>query len=316
MAELKVGRRTVSITHGDRIIFPRAKLSKNDLIDYYLNIADVMLPHLKNRLIAMERFVDGASAPGFYQKDAPDYFPSWIKTVPVKRRSYYAKASKDKADGMVNYVVCNDAATLVYLANQVTITFHAWLSKIGKLDLPDRMIFDLDPSGKSFIPVKEAARLLRNVLENELRLKTFLMTTGSRGLHVVVPLDKKNNFDFVRAFAFDVAQLLFARHPNLLTVEVRKAKRGKKVFIDYLRNAFGQTGVAPYSVRARPGAPIATPIEWSELGKITPNKFTIKNIFKRLSRKADPWESIEKNACSLKVARKTLDELFFAGEKK
>ena len=306
MAELKVGRRSVTITHGDRIIFPRAKLSKNDLIDYYLNIADVMLPHMKNRLITMERFVDGANHPGFYQKDASEYFPSWIKTVPVPK----------KADGVVDYVVCNDTATLVYLVNQVTITFHAWLSKISKLNFPDRMIFDLDPTVKTFVPVREAARLLRNMLQDELGLETFLMTTGSRGLHLVVPIDKKNDFDFVRQFALDVAQLLVARHPQKLTVEIRKAKRGKKIFIDYLRNAFGQTGVTPYSVRARPGAPIATPIEWSELGKMTPNKFTIKNIFKRLSRVADPWEGIEKRVCSLKTARKTLDQLLLDGDTK
>jgi len=302
--EVLVGKRSISITHGKKILFPHAKLTKNDLIKYYLKIADIMLPHIKNRFISMQRFVDGADHPGFFQKNASDYFPSWIKTEPISK----------KGNGTVDYVVCNDAATLVYLANQLTITFHIWLSKINKPDFPDRLIFDLDPSVKSFASVREAARLLRNVLENELGLKTFLMTTGSRGLHIAVPLDKKKDFDFVRKFALDVAQLLVARHPKTLTVEIRKSKRGKKVFVDYLRNAFGQTGVAPYSVRGLRGAPIATPIEWRELGKVTPNKFTIKNIFKRLSAKDDPWKTIEKDACSLQKARKTLDSLLVSGE--
>jgi len=299
MYKVKVGRRTVSITHGENVLFTRAKISKDDLINYYLNIADFMLPYLKNRPLTLERFVDGVNHPGFYQKNAPDYFPSWIKTVSIAKRE----------NGQVNYVVCNDAATLVYLANQLTITFHVWLSKIDKLNIPDRVIFDLDPSSKNFSQVREAARLLRNVLQNELDVKTFLMTTGSRGLHIVVPIKREYDFDFIRDFARDVSQLVVARHPKKLTIEIRKAKRGKKVFIDYLRNAFGQTGVAPYSVRAKRGAPIATPIEWKELGKIVPNKFTIKNIFKRLARKADPWENMDAHACSLKKARKTLDRL-------
>jgi len=304
--ELKIGSRTIAITHGENILFPRAKISKNELIDYYLNIADFLIPHMKNRPISMQRFVDGIDHPGFYQKNAGDYFPRWIKTVPI--------AKKD--DGNVKYVVCNDVATLVYLANQLSITFHLWLSRIDKLNFPDRMIFDLDPSVKGFAPVRTAARQLRNLLEDELGLIAFLMTTGSRGVHVVVPLDRKKDFDFVRMFARDVAQVLVARFPKTLTIEVRKIKRGKRVFIDYLRNAFGQTGVAPYCVRAKRGAPVATPIEWKELGRVTPHKFTIKNIFKRLSKKDDPWRNINKQACSLKRARMTLDKLLEKSEGK
>jgi len=297
--KLKVGNRTVAITHGDKIIFPRAKIQKYELIEYYYNIADVMLPYMKNHCISMHRFVDGISKPGFYQKNAGDYFPSWIKT----------KAIEKQDDGIVNYVVCNDAATLVYLANQLCLTLHIWLSKIDKLNFPDRMIFDLDPSVKGFAPIRTAARHLKKLLEDELGLTSFIMTTGSRGVHVVVPLDRKSDFDFVKDFSRDVAQLLAAQHPQTLTVELRKAKRGKRIFIDYLRNAFAQTGVAPYSVRAKPGAPVATPIEWSELGKVTADKFTIKTIFKRLSKKKDPWKNIDKHARSLKRARKKLDAL-------
>jgi len=299
MEKIKVGRRTVRITHGDNILFPKSKITKDELIKYYHDIAKLMLPHMKNRPLTLQRFVDGIGKEGFYQKNASDYFPAWIKT----------KAIKKKEDGTVNYVVCNDGATLLYLANQLTITFHLWLSKIDKLTYPDKMIFDLDPSVKGFAVVRTAARHLKKVLEDELGLITFLMTTGSRGLHVVVPLRRTADFDTVRQFARDVANVLVARYPKALTTEMRKAKRGKKIFIDYLRNAFAQTGVAPYSVRAKEGAPVATPIEWKELGTVHPDTFTIKNIFKRLSRKSCPWQNVYKQVCSLVRARKRLDGL-------
>jgi len=299
MYELTLGRRKVTITHPDKILFPRAKITKDDLVDYYLDVADLMLPYMKNRLITMQRFVNGISKEGFYQKNAPDYFPKWIKTVPLTK----------KEDGKVNYVACNDVATLMYLVNQVTITFHVWLSKIDKLDYPDKMIFDFDPSIKGFAPIRTAARNLKKLLEDELGLLAFLMTTGSRGVHVVVPLDRRADFDTVREFARDVADIMAERYPKNLTTEIRKTKRGKKVFIDYLRNAFAQTGVAPYSVRPKPGAPIATPIEWEELGRVKPDSFTIKNIFKRLSRRECPWKNFGKKKCSLKHARKLLNKL-------
>ncbi len=299
MEKLRIGKRNIAITNGGNIIFPKSGFSKYDLIEYYLNIAPFMLSHTKNRPLTMQRFVQGVEKEGFYQKNAADYFPSWIKTIPIEK----------KEDGAVNYVVCNDDATLIYLVNQLVITFHVWLSKINKLSNPDKMIFDLDPSVKGFAEVRFAARHLKKVLEDELGLATFLMTTGSRGVHVVVSLDCKADFDFVRQFARDVANLLVERHSKKLTTQVRKVKRGKKVFIDYLRNAFAQTGVAPYSVRAKRGAPVATPIDWAELGRVQADTFTIKTIFKRLARKTCPWKNFLKQRCSLKRARKLLDEL-------
>lgn len=299
MYELKVGRRIVTITHPDNIIFPKSGITKCQLIEYYDNISDFMLLHMKNRPLTMQRFVNGIGKEGFYQKNAARYFPAWIKT----------KAIAKKEDGTVNYVVCNDTATLIYLVNQLAITLHLWLSRVDKLNYPDKMIFDMDPSVKGFAAVRTAARQIRTVLEDKIGLCTFLMTTGSRGVHVVVPLNRKDDFDVVREFARNVADLLAARYPKTLTTEIRKAKRKKRVFIDYLRNAFAQTSVAPYSVRAKLGAPVATPIEWAELGRVLPDKFTIKNIFRRLSRKECPWHNFGKHPCSLKRARKLLDEL-------
>lgn len=296
---LKIGNRTVEITHGDKIIFPKVKITKRELIEYYQKIAPLMLPHMRDRPLAMQRFIGGIGNEGFYQKNAGDYFPDWITTQSIAK----------KEDGLVNYVVCNQAATLIYLANQLAVTFHVWLSRVDKLNYPDKMIFDLDPSVKGFAAVRTAARQIKKVLEDELGLLTFVMTTGSRGVHVVVPLDRSASFTVVRTFARDVAQLMVVRHPKTLTIAMRKAGRGTRVFVDYLRNAFAATGVAPYSVRATQKASVATPILWSELGRVQADTFTIKNIFKRLSTQPCPWKDMYTFGCSLKLARTRLREL-------
>jgi bifunctional non-homologous end joining protein LigD len=299
MRKVKLGKYTVELTHEDKILFPKARITKRELLDYYQRIAPIMIPYIENRPLTMHRFVNGIAQEGFYQKDASDYFPSWIKRKEVKK----------KEDGIVHYVVCNNAAALVYIANQLSITQHVWLSKITKLNYPDRMIFDLDPApGVTFVTIRWVAKKIKELLE-KLGLKTFVMTTGSRGVHIVVPLKPVHTFDYVRTFARDIAQVLAHEYPEKVTVEMRKAKRGKRVFVDFLRNAFGQTGVAAYSVRAKPGAPIATPITWNELKDVTPQKYTIKNIFRRLSVKGDPWKNIDSSACTLKQARKKLDVL-------
>lgn len=287
----------IAITNKDTILFPREKITKGDLIDYYDRIADHMVPLIKDRLITMHRFPNGIHEEGFYQKDAADYFPSWIKT----------KAVKKQEGGSVHYVVGTDAATLIYLANQACITPHIWLSSIDKLRSPDRMIFDLDPSqGASFLTIIATAKKLKTILE-KMGLHPFVMTTGSRGLHVVVPLKPTATFDYVRACAQKIAQLLIADDPAHLTLEMRIEKRGKKVFIDTLRNSFGATGVAPYAVRARDGAPVATPLHWREVKRgLKPDQWNITNIFKRLARIEDPWKDIEKYRKDIKEACKRI----------
>lgn len=284
-------KRNVDKTNENRVLFPKSGITKGDLINYYEKIAPTMLPYMKNRLISMQRFPGGIDQEGFYQKDASEYFPKWIKRVSVKKQD----------GGRVNYVVCNNAATLVYLANQACITNHIWLSRIDKLEIPDRMIFDLDPSECNFTKIRQGALILKKYLE-DLGLCAFAMTTGSKGIHVVVPLKRKYSFDTVRQFAKNIAETLVNKYPERFTLEMHKQKRGKHIFIDYLRNAFGQTGVAPYSVRAKEKAPVATPLFWKEVSdaKLTATKYTIKNIFKRLDEVGDPWEKIDKHACSIK----------------
>ncbi len=297
---IKVGKYAIELRNRDKILFPQSKITKGELVDYYIRIADTMLPYVKNRPLTMMRFPNGIGKEGFYQKDAGDYFPDWIARKPITKQD----------DGLVNYVVCNNAATLVYIANQGSITQHVWLSRIDKLDYPDKLIFDLDPSGNNFSLVRAAAKKLKKLLE-DLGLVPFVMTTGSRGLHVVVPLKRTENFDTVRAFARDVAESLVRQDSEHLTIEMRKEKRGTKIFIDFLRNAYGQTGVAPYSVRAKEDAPVAAPLKWPEVDKssLRSDSYTIKNIFTRLGKVGDPWQGMMHSARSIKLAHKKLQKL-------
>jgi bifunctional non-homologous end joining protein LigD len=207
-------------------------------------------------------------------------------------------------------VVADDAATLVYLANQACVTLHVGLARTDRIDHPDRMVIDLDPSDDDFAKVRRAAREARALIE-KVGLVPFLQTTGSRGLHLWMPLDRSADFDQVRAFASEVAETLVARRPRAVTTEQRKAKRGDRVLLDVARNAYGQTAVAPYSVRARPEAPLATPLEWAELDdpKLGPRRYTIQNLFRRLGQKRDPWADIDRHARPLAAAHERLKRL-------
>jgi bifunctional non-homologous end joining protein LigD len=297
---MKIGKFSVEVTHEEKILFPKSKISKKDLIDYYQKASCRMLPHLKDRPISLMRYPNGINKEGFLQKNISDYFPKWIKRVSVSR--------KEKSS--IHMVLCNDKATLIYLINQNCITSHIWLSKKDKKDVPDRLIFDLDAPKSKFSLAIEAALGLKDILEKDLNLSVFVMTTGSNGLHVVVPIKREKNFDFTRQIAKKIAQILVEKSPKKFTTEQRKNKRGNKLFIDCMRNGFAQTSVAPYSVRAIEKAPIATPLFWKDLSKsdLTAQFFNIENIQKRLKGK-DPWEGIEKKAKSLVSAEKKLNKI-------
>jgi len=298
--ELKFGKHTVELSHTDKVYFPKEKYTKGDLVNYFKNIADLMVPYLKDRPLVMLRYPDGIKGQSFFHKDAPGYFPGWIKT----------KAIKKEGGGTVNHVICNNAATLVYIANQGCITPHIWLSKTGKLHYPDTLIFDLDPPGNDFGEVIFAAKQLRKLLTDELGISTFIKTTGSKGVHIEIPLQQKETFDEVREFGQNVSKILAGRHPHRLTTEIRKNKRKGRVFLDAARNAYAQTAAAPYAVRALPGAPVAVPIEWDELnGRMLPRKYNIKNIFRRLSQKKDPWQDFRKHAVTIGKESKKVKEI-------
>ena len=298
---MKVGARDIDVSHRDKVFFEVAGITKGDVIDYYHDLAAVLLPHLRGRPISMERFPDGTGRPGFFNKDTPNHFPDWIRRVAFPRRE----------GGRFHAPVIKDEAALVYLADQAVLTVHLYLAPADDLEHPDRMVFDLDPpeGTEDFGRVRRAALSVREVLE-ELDLPAWVQTTGSKGYHVTVPLDGSADFDTARDFARGVAEIVAARDDEHTTLEQRKKNRAGRVFLDTLRNAYGATVVAPYSVRAREGAPIATPITWDELRDgADPRDWTLQNVRRRLGQRDDPWKDVRRHGRSLATRTETLESL-------
>ncbi|MGW0601094.1 non-homologous end-joining DNA ligase [Streptomyces sp. NPDC002776] len=298
---VRAGRRTVEVHRPEKVLFPgdggTKEYTKADLVDYYRSVAPFMLPHLRGRPLMLERHPDGLDGPRFMQKNTPESYPDWVTRIEVP-----------KEGGTVCHTVCDDTATLVLLADQAALTLHRWLSRTGRLDRPDRMVLDLDPAGDDFGPVREAARLLGELLD-ELHLPSALMTTGSRGLHVIVPLNGRHDFDEVREFSRDVADTLVAAHPDRLTTAARKKDRGDRLYLDIQRNAYAQTTVVPFTVRARPGAPVAVPIDWSELDdpELHARRWTITDAVDQA--RTDPWAGLLGRGRALGPARRRLNAL-------
>jgi bifunctional non-homologous end joining protein LigD len=288
---LMMGRRSVEISNPDKAYFPGDDLTKGDLVDYYRRVAEVMLPYVKDRPLTLHRFPDGIDGEGFYQQQRPDWFPDWVAGVELERRG----------GGSVVHTVVDSAAALVVVANSGCITPHLWLSRSDRPEHPDQLIFDLDPPSEGdFDAVRFAARRLRGLLD-ELGLVPLVKATGSKGLHVVAPLRRRHGFDEVRDFCRRVAELLAARHPDRLTTAQRTNRRRGRLYLDVQRNAYGQHAVAPYAVRALPGAPVAAPLEWSELNRsgLGPRSTTMSNLFRRLGQRDDPWQGAWRKARSL-----------------
>ena len=291
--QIDVGSREIKVTHTDKVLFPGDGITKGEMIDYYRRVADVMVPLVRDRPLTMQRYPDGIDRPGFFQKEAPYYLPEWIRTVTFELH----EGRKQRQ------ILCDDAATLVWIANQDCITQHVWFSRAGDLEHPDQLIFDLDPPDDDFDLVRFAARTIRAKLQ-DMDMPAFVKTTGSRGLHVVVPLDRSAGFDEVRAWARALAEKLAWSIPDSFTTELRKEARGHRLFIDYTRNAYGQTSVAPYTIRAKPGAPVATPVEWDELDGINSQSYNIRIVLKRIAEKGEPWKNMEQYATALKPIKK------------
>ncbi|MEX0774128.1 MAG: non-homologous end-joining DNA ligase [Phycisphaeraceae bacterium] len=289
MPTRRFGRYRFESSKEDKVLFPDAGITKGDLIDYYAAVAPVMLPHVRDRPISMQRWPDGIDKHSFFQKETPDYFPDWIKSVKV-----------DTDEGAQEQVMCQNQATLAYLAQQACITPHIWLSRQDKLDYPDLLVLDLDPPGREFGPVRLAAQRCRQAVE-ELGLTAHIQLTGSRGVHIACPLDRSADFDSVKAVARALVGVLAQRYPQDMTIEHRKAKRRGRVYLDVARNNYGQTIVPPYAVRARPGAPVAAPITWDELDDagLDSQHYTIKTIRRRLGQRDCPWKDIRKHAQSI-----------------
>jgi bifunctional non-homologous end joining protein LigD len=293
----------VRITHPDKVLFPDDGITKADLAAYYETVAALMLPLVSGRPVTMQRFPNGIGRGGFLQKQAADYFPDWIERVTAPNRRTRSATTREQ----VTYMVCRAPDDLVYLANHACITPHVWLSRAPDIYQPDQLVFDLDPASADPRVLRLAASALHELLD-ELGLPAFLKSSGSKGLHVVVPLVPDAETDDVKVFSIAAAEALAARHPDDLTTEARIADRHGRLYLDIGRNGYAQTMAAPYAVRALPGAPVSVPLDWSELDEFDPRRHTLRNIGERLAR-PDPWAGIDQAASSLDGARERLAEL-------
>jgi bifunctional non-homologous end joining protein LigD len=272
----------VTITHPEKVLFPDDGITKGDLGAYYEAVADVMVPHIKNRPVTLERFNAGIKGPRIFQKNVEKGFPAWLKRVQVKKK-----------DGVVNHVLITDAKSLLWVANQNSITPHVWVSRAPKIMKPDILVFDLDPSDDDQARLRKGALTLRALLES-LELESWVKTSGSKGYHIVVPLDGKADFGKVATFGHAIGGLLIERDPKNFTREFYKKDREGKIFIDTGRNEYSATFAATYAVRPRPKAPVSAPITWDELksGKFGPTALTLKNVPKRVAKLGDVWAEL------------------------
>jgi bifunctional non-homologous end joining protein LigD len=283
----------VKLSHPDKVLFPDDGITKADLADYYASVADAMLPLVKDRPMNLWRWNTGIDGQRVVQQGIPKGAPEWVARVEVERR----------AGGNVTHAMINDARTLRWLSNQNCITPHVWQSRADKLDRPDRIVFDLDPATEDemeqFDDVRKGALALGDHLR-ELGLVPFAMTTGSRGIHVVAPLKRTKDANTVRERAGEIAEEFAASHDTLTTFW-RKEKRDGRILVDTARNTYAQTVVAPYAVRALPGAPVATPLEWDELKdpELHPRRWTLRDVGARIADRGNPWSDIRLEARSL-----------------
>jgi bifunctional non-homologous end joining protein LigD len=288
------------ITHPEKILFPDDGITKGELAEYYSSVALVMLPHLRRRPITMERYHRGIGAPGFFQKDVSKGFPEWLKRVEVPKK-----------DGTVHHPIANDARSLLWLANQNSITIHVWPSRTPNLYNPDICVFDLDPSHDDEFDLLRAAALNVRDLLAELGLPSWIKTSGSKGFHIAVPLDGKSDFGTVARFAHHVGKILVERDPQHLTQEFSKADRGGRILVDTGRNGYSATFAATYTVRAKPGAPVSAPCTWEEVerGEVQPRSFTLRGMMQRVAAVGDLWADMLKRKRSLEKAIQRLRQM-------
>lgn len=282
--------KNIKITHPEKLLFPDDGITKGELAAYYEAVAPAMLPHILRRPVTMERFPAGIGKTGFLQKDVSKGFPAWLERVEVPKK-----------DGVVHHPLVTDVESLLWLANQNSITPHVWTSRAPDVYYPDICVFDLDPSVDDAAMLREAAVSLRDLLE-ELGLPSWIKTSGSKGFHITVPLDGKAHMGDVERFAHAVGTLLVSRDRKNLTQEFHKKDRGRRILVDTGRNGWSATHAAAYAVRAKPGAPVSAPCTWEELesDKVAPRSFTLKNMPSRLDKVGDLWDDMKKRKRSLK----------------
>jgi bifunctional non-homologous end joining protein LigD len=287
------------ITHPEKVLFPDDGITKGDLAAYYEAIAPMILPHIKGRPITMERYPSGIGKKGFWQKDVSKGFPDWLERVKVPKK-----------DGVVHHPVITDEQSLLWVTNQNTITQHVWISRVPNLYYPDICVFDLDPSTDDVDAVRAAAIGLRNLLD-ELGLPSWVKTSGSKGFHIVVPLDGKSKMDEVAHFANTVGRVIVAHAPEHLTQEFAKVDRKGRIYVDTGRNGYSATFAAAYTVRAKRGAPVSAPCTWEELekGAVAPNTFNLRNMPARIKKAGDIWADMLRKRPSLKKPAEKLKRM-------
>jgi bifunctional non-homologous end joining protein LigD len=295
MAEttIRAGRRSVRISNPDKVLFPADGITKLDLAQYYEAVSRAMVEHTRDRPLNLWRWNNGIDKDVVVQQAIPKGAPEWVRRVTVPRRR----------GGDVEHAVGGEAATLVWLANQNCITPHVWTARADKPDSPDRLVFDFDPpdEGDDHFEAIRAGALAVGDLLRERGLSPYAMTSGSRGIHVVAPLRRGPDSNTVRTVAGELAEEVAGRLPDQLTTSWRKAGRGGRVLVDAARNTYAQTAVAPYAVRAKPGAPVATPLAWEELSDpdLSPIRWTLRDVPGRREERGDPWAGIARDAASL-----------------
>jgi bifunctional non-homologous end joining protein LigD len=284
------------ITHPEKILFPDDGITKGDLAAYYEAMAPVILPHLRGRPLTMERYPSGIGKKGFWQKDVSKGFPDWLERVEVPKK-----------DGVVHHPVITDVRSLLWVTNQNTITQHVWTSRTPHLFYPDICVFDLDPSKDDPAAVGAAAIGLRDMLA-ELGLPSWVKASGSKGFHIVVPLDGKSSMDQVAHFANALGALAVTLAPDRLTQEFSKADRKGRIYVDTGRNGYSATFAAAYAVRAKAGAPVSTPCTWDEVesGDADPQAFTVRNLAQRIERVGDAWDDYSQRGYALATRIKRL----------
>ena len=280
------------ISNPDKLLFPADGITKGELAAYYETVATAMVPHLAGRPITMERFPAGIDRKGFLQKDVSKGFPDWLKRVEAP-----------KSDGVVRYALVDDTRSLLWMANQNCVTPHVWSSRAPRLLYPDLIVFDFDPPDDDDAALRAPVLALRDLLA-DLGLASFVKTSGSKGYHVVVPLDGEASYEQAAPFAHDGGTLLVGRDPERLTQEFAKADRRGRTLVDTGRNGWSATFAAPYAVRARPGAPVSAPCTWDEVsaGEVTPRSLTLRTMPERLARVGDLWAELPRSGESLEPA--------------
>jgi bifunctional non-homologous end joining protein LigD len=301
--DVRIGRRSVRVTSADRVLFPGDGVTKGDLVSYYVNVAPVLVPHLRNRPFTLKRYPHGIRERPYFQKQAPQGLPSWIPT------RQFRTWPREGGSRLVDFVLVNEPAAVAWMVQMNCIDMNAWYSRVDKPERPDYVVFDLDPpeSRNGFTQAIRVAHLVREALER-LELRSYVKTSGADGIHVLLPITRRSTFPETYELAELVSRKLEAENPGLVTTEWLKKKR-RGVLVDHRQNGHGKTIASAYSVRPKPGAPVSTPLRWEELGeKVRPRDFGMREALERVERHGDLFEAVLKGGQGLGAALKKLRE--------